>query len=95
MPGQSEWVQTNQLVPIAPHVYKPPNRSPKQRKKDPEEPKNPYRVSRMNKGIKCRKCHKEGHNARGCKASITGETPWQRRQRLGKEKAISISNLEL
>nr|POE91448.1 hypothetical protein CFP56_18336 [Quercus suber] len=37
----------------------------------------------MNKTIKCGKCKKEGHNARRCKASITGETLWQRRDRLG------------
>uniref|UniRef100_A0A2N9IPX1 Uncharacterized protein n=1 Tax=Fagus sylvatica TaxID=28930 RepID=A0A2N9IPX1_FAGSY len=41
----------------------------------------------MNKAVKCGKCHKEGHNSRSCKASITGETAWQRRQRLDREKA--------
>ncbi|KAK4572008.1 hypothetical protein RGQ29_030419 [Quercus rubra] len=41
----------------------------------------------MNKTIKCGKCKKEGHNARGCKAGITGETPWQRRDKLAKSKA--------
>ena len=93
MPGQSEWVETNQLASIALHVYKPPGRPPKQRKRDLEDPRNPYRVSRMNKTIKCRKCQKEGHNARGCKAGITGETPWQRRDRLAKSKAVNISML--
>ena len=93
MPGQSEWVETNQLGPVAPHVYKPPSRPPKQRKRDPEEPRNPYRVSRMNKTIKCGKCHKEGHNARGCKAGITDETSWQNRDRLAKSTAVSISML--
>ncbi|KAL0003893.1 hypothetical protein SO802_011454 [Lithocarpus litseifolius] len=29
MPGQSEWVETNQPALVAPHVYKPPGRSPK------------------------------------------------------------------
>ena len=76
MPGQSKWVETNQSAPIAPHVYKPLGRPPKQRKRDPEEPRNPYRVSRMNKTIKCGKCKKEEHNARGCKADITSETSW-------------------
>ena len=47
----------------------------------------------MNKTIKCGKCKKEGHNARGCKAGITGETPWQRRDKLAKSKAVSISIL--
>jgi len=74
-------------------VYKPPGRPPKQRKRDPEEPRNPYRVSRMNKTIKCGKCKKEGHNPRGCKAGITGETPWQRGDRLAKSAAASISML--
>ena len=30
------------------------------------------------------------HNVRGCKASITSEIPWQRRDRLAKSKAVSI-----
>ena len=86
--GQSEWVETNQPTSIAPYVHKPPSRPPKQRKRDLEEPRNPYRVSRMNKTIKCRKCQKEGHNTRGCKAGIIGGTPWQRRDRLAKSKAV-------
>ena len=93
MSGQSEWVEINQPALIAPHVYKPPGKPPKQRKRDPEKPRNPYRVFRMNKTIKCEKCKKEGHNARWCKASIAGETPWQRRDRLAKSKAVSISIL--
>ena len=88
--GQSEWVETNQPAPVAPHMYKPPSRPPKQRKKDPKEPRNPYRISRMNKTTKCGKCQKEGHNARGCKVDITGEIPWQRRDRLTKSKDVSI-----
>ena len=47
MPGQSEWVQTNQLALVTLHVYKLPGRPPKQIKRDPEEPRNPYRVSRV------------------------------------------------
>ena len=56
MPGQSEWVQTNQLALVTLHVYKLPGRPPKQRKRDPKKPRNPYRVSRMNKTIKSGKC---------------------------------------
>ena len=37
MPSQFEWVETNQPAPVAPHMYKPPDRPPKQRKRDPEE----------------------------------------------------------
>ena len=56
------------------------------RKKDADEPNNPYKVSRSNRLIKCGFCHKEGHNSKGCKARITGETPWQRRQRLERQR---------
>ena len=76
---QSEWVQTRELAFVAPYVYKPLGRPLKLRKKAPNEPRNPYRVSRLNKTIKCGKCHKEGHNSRGCEAVITSETAWQRR----------------
>ena len=43
----------------------------------------------QNRPVRCGKCKKEGHNSRECKAGITGETPWQRRQRLEKEKVVS------
>ena len=52
MLGQSEWVETKQPASVVSHVYKPPDRPPKQRKRDPEESRNPYKVSRMNKTIK-------------------------------------------
>ena len=93
IPGQSEWVEVNQPAPVASYMYKPLGRPPKQRKRDPEESMNPYRVSRMNKTIKCEKCKKEGHNARGYKVGITGETLWQRRDRLTKSAVVSISML--
>ena len=89
MPGQSEWAETGQPAPLAPNIYKPPGRPPKQRKRASDEPRNPYKASRLNKPVRCGKCKKEGHNSRGCKAGITGETPWQRRQRLEREKTVS------
>ena len=45
------------------------------RKRDADELRNPYKVSRANKPVRCGMCQKEGHNARGCKAKVTGETP--------------------
>ena len=89
MPSQSEWVETGQLAPLASHIYKPPGKPPKQRKRASDEPRNPYKASRLNKPVRCRKCKKKSHNSRGCKAGITGETLWQRRQRLQREKTIS------
>ena len=58
------------------------------RKRDADEPRNPYKVSRANKPVRCGMCQKEGHNARGYKANVTGETPWERRQILHKGKSI-------
>ncbi|KAM3702346.1 hypothetical protein ACJW31_04G019500 [Castanea mollissima] len=87
MLGQSTWAETGQPAPLTPHIYKPPGKPPKQRKRAPDEPKNPYKESRLNKPVSCGKCKKEGHNLRRCKANITRETPWQRRQRLEREKA--------
>ena len=52
------------------------------KKKDADKPNNPYKAFRLNRPIKCGFCHKKEHNSKGCKARITGETPWQRRQRL-------------
>ena len=64
------------------------------RKRDADEP-NSYKVSRVNKLVRCGRCQKEGHNARGCKANVTGETAWERRKRLQKEKFVSFYNFFL
>ncbi|XP_030970261.1 uncharacterized protein LOC115990585 [Quercus lobata] len=85
MPGQSEWMSSGQPKPVASIVYKPPGRPPMKRKRDADEP-NPYKVSRGNRPVRCGRCQQEGHNARGCKANVTGETAWERRQRLQKGK---------
>ena len=42
LPGQDEWIETNQLAPVAPIMYKPPCRPPMKKKKDTDEPNNPY-----------------------------------------------------
>ena len=82
LPSQDEWIETNQPTPIAPIVYKPLGRPSMKRKKDVDESNNPCKVSRSNRLIKCGFFHKEGHNSRRRKVVITGETPWQRRQKL-------------
>ena len=45
MPGQLEWAETGQLAPLAPNIYKPPGRPPKQRKRASDEPRNPYKAN--------------------------------------------------
>ena len=87
--GQLEWAETRQPAPLALHIYKPPSRPPKQRKKAPDEPRNPYKASSLNRPIRCGECKKEWYNSRECKAGITGETPWQRRQMFQREKTVS------
>ena len=59
------------------------------RKRDVDEP-NPYKVFRANRPVRCGRCQQERHNARGCKANIIGETPWEKRQRLQKGKSVSF-----
>ena len=85
LPGQDEWIETNQPAPVAPIVYKLLGMPPMKRKKDVDEPNNPYKVSRSNRPIVYGFCHKEGYNSRKYKAKITGETPWQRRQKLERQ----------
>ena len=72
-------MSSGQPKPVAPTIYKPPARPPIKRKRDADEPRNLYKVSRANKLVRCERCQKEGHNARRCKANVTGETPWERR----------------
>ena len=89
MLGQFEWMSSGQPKLVALIVYKPPGRLPMKRKRDADEP-NPYKVSRENRAVRCGRCQQERHNARGCKANVTGETQWERRQRLQKGKSVSF-----
>uniref|UniRef100_A0A2N9HYT5 SWIM-type domain-containing protein n=1 Tax=Fagus sylvatica TaxID=28930 RepID=A0A2N9HYT5_FAGSY len=86
MPGQDQWIKSGHLPSQPPHVLRPPGRPKKLRRRDPDEPRNPHKVSRMNRQIKCGKCNKLGHNSRSCNADITGETAWQKRQKLKQQK---------
>ncbi|KAL0005142.1 hypothetical protein SO802_012703 [Lithocarpus litseifolius] len=94
LPSQDEWVEINQPAPVAPIVYKPQDKPPMKRKKDVDEPNNRSKVSRSYRPIKCGFCHNEGHNSRRCKAGITGEAPWQRRQRLERQKKLDKRDKE-
>ena len=78
-------MSSDQPKPVAPVVYKPPMK----RRRDADESK-PYKVSRANGAVRCGRCQQEGHNARGCKANVTGEIPWERRQRSQKGKSVSF-----
>ena len=88
MLGQDEWFKSEHLPPQTPHVLRPPGRPKKLRRRDLNKPRNPYKVSRMNRQIKCGKCNKVGHNSRSCNVGITGETAWQRRQRLKQQQTV-------
>ena len=90
MPGQDEWIHTGLLAPTTTHLYRPPGWSTILRIRDPNSPRNPYRVSRKNKVVKCGKLHKDGHNSRGRRVGIIGETTWQRRQRLVQQKKCKV-----
>ncbi|GKV07426.1 hypothetical protein SLEP1_g19207 [Rubroshorea leprosula] len=88
IPGMDEWESVG-LNPVeAPIIREPPGRPRKVRKKAVDEPRNPYKVSRRNKPVKCGNCNQEGHNSRGCRAAVTGETTWQRRMRKQAEKRV-------
>ena len=82
IPGQSKWISSGQPKLIAHTIYKRSGKPHIKRKREANEQRNPYRVSRANKLVKCGRCQKEWHNARGCKANVTSEIPWERRKRL-------------
>lgn len=54
-------------------------RSKKRRIKIKDKVQNPYKLIRVGGFVKYGKCQQIGHNARGFKAGITGETSWKRR----------------
>ena len=89
MPSQFEWISSGQPTPVAPIIYKPPDKPLIKRKRGADEPRNSYKVFRAIKPVKCGNCQKEWHNVKGCKANVTGETPWERRKRVQKGKSSS------
>ena len=56
MLGQSKWISSNQLKPVAPTIYKPPSKPSIKRKRDVDELRNPYKVSRANKPMRYGRC---------------------------------------
>lgn len=81
LPSQEEW-ETTPYPNIHPWVVrKPPGRPKKKRVRAPDEPRNPYKCLRAGGYVTCGKCEQKGHNARGCRADITGETASQARKR--------------
>ena len=82
IPSKEEWETTNFPNVHLNVVRKPAGRPKKKRIRNLDKPKNPYKTSRSGGYMVCGNCKQRGHNVRGCKASITGETLWQRRNRL-------------
>lgn len=79
VPSEEEWERTD-FPDVHPNVVrKPAGRPKKKRIRTADEPKNPYTTSRSGGYMVCGNCKQVGHNVRGCKASITSETTWQRR----------------
>lgn len=66
---------------IHPPIVRRPTGRPKKRRIRRKEEKNPYKLTRAGSYIKCSKCRQIGHNSRGFKTGITGETTWRRRLR--------------
>ncbi|KAF2294929.1 hypothetical protein GH714_027083 [Hevea brasiliensis] len=92
LPGQHDWKKTN-LPDIQPAmVRKPAGRPKKRRIRAIDEPRNPFKLTRVGGTVYCGNCKQKGHNVRGFKAVLTGDTPWQRRQRLSRAKKM-VSNV--
>ncbi|CAH9067217.1 unnamed protein product [Cuscuta europaea] len=75
VPSKEEWETTIYPNIKAPIPRKPAGRPQKKRIRALEETRNPYKVSRSGKQVVCGNCKHVGHNVRGCKTSLTGETP--------------------
>ncbi|KAF2315942.1 hypothetical protein GH714_040737 [Hevea brasiliensis] len=93
LPRQHDWEKTN-LPDIQPAmVRKPADRPKKRRIRAIDEPRNPFKLTRARGTVYCGNCKQKGHNVRGCKAALTGDTPWQRRQRLNRAKKMGEQNI--
>ncbi|CAO2148647.1 unnamed protein product [Urochloa humidicola] len=65
MEGMDQWPMDHRKTQ-PPAYVKMPGRPRKERRRELGEVKKATKVSRIGTKIKCRKCHKEGHNSRGC-----------------------------
>ena len=80
--SKEEWERTS-YPDIQPNIVRKLAGRPKTKRiRNLDEPRNPFKVSRAGGYVFCGNCKQKGHNSRGCKASMIGETNWQRRQRL-------------
>ncbi|XP_058216410.1 uncharacterized protein LOC131327323 [Rhododendron vialii] len=75
--GPDMWEKSGK-DPILPAEFtKQPGRPKKSRRREPDEPpKNPIKLSKRGVKMSCRRCGKEGHNTRTCKAPVDA-TPVQ------------------
>ncbi|XP_021658767.2 uncharacterized protein LOC110648739 [Hevea brasiliensis] len=93
LPGQYDWEKTN-LPDIQPAMVRKPAGKPKKRRiRAIDEPRNPFKLTRAGGTVYCGNCKQKGHNVRGCKAALTRDTPWQRRQRLSRAKKMGEQNI--
>ncbi|KAF2305828.1 hypothetical protein GH714_008275 [Hevea brasiliensis] len=72
---------------------KPAGKPKKRRIRAIDEPRNPFKLTRAGGTVYCGNCKQKGHNVRGCKAALTRDTPWQRRQRLSRAKKMGEQNI--
>ena len=90
VPSKEEWECTG-YGDIHPNIpRKPAGRPKKKRIRSTDEPVNPYKVSRAGGYIVCENYGKQGHNIRGCKAAVIGETAWQKRMRLKRQRSNEV-----
>ena len=90
IPSKDEWERTEfpDIIPNIPR--KPAGRPKKKRIRSCEEPINPYKVSRSGGFVVCGNYGQKGHNVRGYKAGIMGETAWQKRMRVKNKQGNQV-----
>ncbi|CAK8535724.1 unnamed protein product [Lathyrus sativus] len=76
--GESLWTKTN-VVNLQPSPIKRMSGRPKKKKNKEvgEQVRNETQLKRENFGIKCSRCHKDGHNKATCKLPTTAMTSSQ------------------
>ncbi|KAG8493248.1 hypothetical protein CXB51_010730 [Gossypium anomalum] len=79
--GPKQWAPLSNMLPVLPPpLRRPPGRSIKVRRKEPDEPQTTERLSKRGVEMRCSKCKIIGHNKRSCKGKVGQNIPVKRHQ---------------
>ncbi|PPR98795.1 hypothetical protein GOBAR_AA21873 [Gossypium barbadense] len=77
--GSKQWSSLSNMLPILPPTLRrPPGRTTKVKRKEPDETQTIERLSKRGVDMRCSKCKRIGHNKKSCKGEVGQNIPVKR-----------------